>query len=117
MTAPLPLMTRADIDNGLYHGNLDANGSSNGNGSASFGGGASGNAGGGGDSGSGSNGGSGGGAAQFAETSRSLEAPAAPPTAAANTQQPAPPDLDALAHQVYSILKRRLSAERRRLID
>jgi hypothetical protein len=30
-------------------------------------------------------------------------------------EPPAPPDLDALAHQVYTILKRRLSAERRRL--
>jgi hypothetical protein len=129
MTAPLPLMTRADIDNGLYHGNFDTNGSSNGNGSANYGGGGgdSGNTGntgggntGGGDSGANSGGSSGGGSAggggaQFAEATRSLEAPATTAAGAAETTPPAPPDLDALAHQVYTILKRRLSAERRRL--
>jgi hypothetical protein len=110
MTAPLPLMTRADIDNGLYHGvTLDTNGT----GSSNFGGDSSGSS-------SSSTPGSAsitpGAAAQFADTTRSLESPLA---AAATQQQqqppPAPPDLDALAQQVYTILKRRLSAERRRL--
>jgi hypothetical protein len=54
---------------------------------------------------------------QMAESSRSLDAPvtlnqsAAPGPAAGG---PVQPDLDALAQQVYTILKRRLSAERRR---
>jgi hypothetical protein len=53
---------------------------------------------------------------QFAESTRSLEpAAGAPAPAAAAAGAVVEPDLDALAHQVYSILKRRLSAERRRL--
>jgi hypothetical protein len=52
-----------------------------------------------------------------AERSRSLaeaEYPAAEAHEAANGHAPAP-DLDALAQQVYAVLKRRLAVERRRL--
>jgi hypothetical protein len=78
---------------------------------------------GGGSAGSGANGagasggGSGGGGGMhFADTTRSLDTPtnlnaAAAPAANAGAVQP---DLDALALQVYTILKRRLAAERRR---
>jgi hypothetical protein len=51
---------------------------------------------------------------QLAETGRMLDAlPAQSAPAAAPSQQPAP-DLDALARQVYAVLKQRLAAERRR---
>jgi hypothetical protein len=44
---------------------------------------------------------------------RAVEEPAATP-AGAPAPEPAAPDLDALARQVYDVLKRRLAAERRR---
>jgi hypothetical protein len=51
---------------------------------------------------------------QLAETGRMLDAPPAQSTPApAPAPQPAP-DLDALARQVYAVLKQRLAAERRR---
>ncbi len=63
--------------------------------------------------------------AQFAEHDRSIPQEVPPPAAPAATQPQAAhapgaagapePDLDALARQVYSVLKQRLSAERRRL--
>jgi hypothetical protein len=52
-----------------------------------------------------------------AEPGRPTEDAAAPPPAAApGTQpaQPAPPDLDALAQQVFAIVKQRLATERQR---
>lgn len=54
--------------------------------------------------------------AQFAETTRSLPPTTTQQSQSAEHQQPQPvePDLDALAQQVYTILKRRISAERRR---
>jgi uncharacterized membrane protein YgcG len=67
-------------------------------------------------SGGGDGGGSGGGA-QAAEKNRSLPPPATssapPPPPPAERAEPEP-DLDALAKQVYAVLKRRLAAERRR---
>jgi uncharacterized membrane protein YgcG len=58
----------------------------------------------------------GGGGAHFAESDRALDVPPAPPpSAAAGAPAAVEPDLDALAHQVYTILKRRLASERRRL--
>jgi uncharacterized membrane protein YgcG len=57
----------------------------------------------------------GGGGAHFAESDRALQVPPAPPAAAAGAPAAVEPDLDALAHQVYTILKRRLASERRRL--
>ncbi len=56
-------------------------------------------------------------AVQLAEQGRALEeaAPAAPTHAAAPHAAKSPePDLDALARQVYTVLRRRLSAEGRR---
>jgi hypothetical protein len=57
--------------------------------------------------------------AHFAPYDRSLEAPATTPTVGQapdpHAQGQSEPDLDALAHQVYIILKRRLASERRRL--
>jgi hypothetical protein len=104
MTAAVPLMS--SDGNGSYIGG--GNGNSH---TTSGGGGAGGDSGGG--------GGDGGGAAspgpQFAESDRTLE-----PLATGNVPQ-APagpqhvePDLNVLAHQVYTILRRRLAAERRR---
>ena len=54
---------------------------------------------------------------QAAEKNRSLPQPAPAPSSAAPAAQRAEPepDLDALAKQVYDVLKRRLAAERRRL--
>jgi hypothetical protein len=53
---------------------------------------------------------------QLAEQDRSIEStPAAAPASAAPAAGPVPPDLDALAKQVYAVLKQRLAAERRRL--
>ena len=60
----------------------------------------------------------GGSAPQFAESSRSLEPTPVEQAVVAQmgaAQAQVQPDIDALAHQVYTILKRRLSAERRRL--
>lgn len=56
------------------------------------------------------------GAAAMAETGRELEPmpQAAPNPAPANQSSQVQPDLDALAQQVYAVLKRRLSAESRR---
>jgi hypothetical protein len=62
--------------------------------------------------------GGGGAAPQFAESGRSLEPTPVEQAVAAQTSAThaqVQPDIDALAHQVYTILKRRLSAERRRL--
>jgi hypothetical protein len=64
----------------------------------------------------GNNAGGGDGGAHFADTDRSLPPPAPPSTATPTpAAPPVEPDLDALAHQVYTILKRRLASERRRL--
>jgi hypothetical protein len=54
---------------------------------------------------------------QLAEHDRSIEsaAPAAAPASAAPAAAPVPMDMDALAKQVYAVLKQRLAAERRRL--
>jgi hypothetical protein len=43
------------------------------------------------------------------------DAPAAPSAASADPQKAPEPDVDALARQVYAVLKQRLAAERRRL--
>jgi hypothetical protein len=51
---------------------------------------------------------------QLAETGRLLDAPPALSTPAQAPAQPPAPDLDALARQVYAVLKQRLAAERRR---
>jgi hypothetical protein len=52
----------------------------------------------------------------LAERGRSLdrEEHASPAHGVATGEATAPPDLDALARRVYDVLKRRLSAERRR---
>jgi hypothetical protein len=54
---------------------------------------------------------------QLAERDRTIESPAADasPAAAPPAAGAVPPDLDALARQVYAVLKQRLAAERRRL--
>ena len=88
--------------------------SSNGGWGGSSGGGGGGNS-------SGGDSGGGGGGGQMAESSRGLDFSfierELPPTGeGAHTQPLGPePNLDALAHQVYTILKRRLAAESRRL--
>ena len=51
---------------------------------------------------------------QLAETGRMLDAPPAQSAPAAGPAQQPAPDLDALARQVYAVLKQRLAAERRR---
>lgn len=55
-------------------------------------------------------------AVQLAEIGRELETPPRPPAQDTPAQTPAapPPDLDQLARQVYTIVKQRLAAERRR---
>jgi hypothetical protein len=54
---------------------------------------------------------------QFAESTRSVEGPPLASGAASvpSTSHQPEPDLDALARQVYTILKRRLAVERSRL--
>jgi hypothetical protein len=54
---------------------------------------------------------------QRAESGRTVADEAASPTTSSSSQEEqkaAPPDLDALARQVYAVLKRRLEAEVRR---
>jgi hypothetical protein len=52
---------------------------------------------------------------QLAETARSLDDDVPQPAPAAAPGAAPTPDLDALARQVYTVLKQRLAAERRRL--
>ena len=102
---------------GGYAGNGSGGGFSGGGGGSDRSNGGMGANGGGGNLGGGGSGGAAG--AHFAPSDRGLEAPSNAP---ALGQAPDPqaqgqvePNLDALAHQVYTILKRRLASERRRL--
>jgi hypothetical protein len=104
-----------DADRQPTAGAYAAAGLGNGGGSLDGGSGNSGgSSGGSGDAGGGAGGS--GGTAHFADTGRPLEVPPASAASPAAGQPPAvEPDLDALAQQVYTILKRRLASERRRL--
>jgi hypothetical protein len=128
LTSPNAFVTTVDtagLNNGhgdaTAGGGNDAGASGSGLGAtgagASSGGGGGASSGGGGTGGPGgtSGGGAGGGAAHFAEIDRAVDVPPAQHTAAPAGPAPVEPDLDALAHQVYTILKRRLASERRRL--
>jgi hypothetical protein len=117
LTSPNAFVTTADTAGlNIGHGSASDGNGSDGAGTGAAGGGAytSGGYTGGGDTGGGGAAGGGGGA-HFAETDRAVDVPAAQHTATPGGQQAVEPDLDALAHQVYTILKRRLASERRRL--
>jgi hypothetical protein len=140
LTSPTAFVTTSDFAGLNGNGSSGGSGTSGtpgfgtGGGATGVGSGSSGGGTGGGGSGSGGSGdssgggpggagggngtGGGGGGAHFAETGRPVDLPAAPPAPPANAAgapPPVEPDLDALAQQVYTILKRRLASERRRL--